>query len=263
MIAQPTSVTVHWPCIGLADKMVSDKRLPDGDGKALPSLRDEVATSDGLCYVCVLRPFHDGTYLARVAASLDLLEREPATIVLTEEHLRYTLPLDTRTEGLCPARLRTLLHSHATAVQPATKCASGQQTQAQPVQTSLDDALLSLSEAIEVTPEALQDTLMMGKKQNTASSQVQQALLCLVVDSLMERLYGCQDQARAILIEGRCKLMTRLQRWQRSTHQRVVNVVSCVNEQQQAMWRLVVGAPSSLVATQTIPLFPYGRVSSY
>jgi hypothetical protein len=290
MTTQQTSVTLHWPRIALTEKVVPDEGLLDEEGTSL--LSDEEVTNDGLCYVRVHRAFVDGTYLAHVAASLELLQQQPATIIVTAEQLRYTLPLDVRTDGKCPERLTTMLQAHAAATQPARKVATEGQTQEQPALAAFFEALHTWSihqvnqtpsdvsfiplddEVVEVTPDELQATieprikevLTIGKLQvrpniGFCSYHVQQALLRDTLHRLMARLYGCQDQAHALVLESRCKLIAQLQCWQRFTHQRVVNVVSDVNEQQQAMWRLVIGAPASLVAAYTVPLFPYGRVS--
>jgi hypothetical protein len=264
MIAQPNSVNMHWPHIGLADKMVSDKRLPDGDGKTLPSLREEVATPEGLCYVKVVRPFHDGTYLARVATSLDLLEREPATIVLTEEHLRYTLPLDTRTEGLCPARLRTLLHSHATAVQPLKLIKREQPVDLFP--TPLVD--LSPMEAVTVTTSSemfaavptsqtieqgtstpgvfsLQKSLLQEVHHLVGTFPIQQAFLEAVLVVLAVRLHQERDEAQKRELRKRHVLVERVQQWYSKTQQQVVHALPKLIEQGRVVWQVSVGVPVS------------------
>jgi hypothetical protein len=287
MTNQRIAVTFHWPRIALTEKIVPDECLPDESGTSL--LADAKATSDGLGYVRVFRPFVDETYLAHVATSPELLEQQPATIILTAEQLLYTLPMDVRTEGKAPERLTTMLQAHAAAKQPARKVVPEEQTQQQPTlamffealhtwsiqqvsQASSDVSLIPLSdEAVEVTSEELQaiiepltkETLTIGKLQirphiGFHSYRVQQAFLSLAVNRLMARLYGCQQQAQALVLEAHCKLIAQIQRWQRSTRQQVVNVV---NEPQQAMWRLVIGAPVSLVAAQPVPNFPYGRIA--
>lgn len=251
--------------------VLSDATLVDEDGSTLPSLREE-ASRDDLCYVRVVRRLDCGTlYQAIVAASPKLLRPlhdelpdDVYPVFFTEGQLRYALPLDSRTEEKCSSRLCSMLRAHATSTQPTQPKSPEQLVQAQLVTTTTDDeALLAASEAIDVNSDDLQGILEFGKQQDTTSYRVQQALLCLVIDALMQKLYGCQSQAKAVMIEGRCKLMLRLRRWQRATRQRVVNVISFVSEQQQAMWRLVVGVPSPLAAVQAIPQFPYGRVSSY
>lgn len=60
------------------------------------SLRD-VASSDGACYLKVIRSFNDGTYLARVAAHPDRILTHGYTLVLSDAHLTLARPYDCRT----------------------------------------------------------------------------------------------------------------------------------------------------------------------
>src|SRR5438477_1883150 len=79
--------------------LLSDER-DEGD---TASLRSE-ASHNGLCYLQVVRSFDDGTYLARVAATADLVQAQGFTVVLSEEELTSAIAWDCRT----PARLRDL-----------------------------------------------------------------------------------------------------------------------------------------------------------
>jgi hypothetical protein len=45
------------------------------------------ASSNGICYLYILRSLHDGTCLARVAAHPDLLTEQGYTVVLSEGSL--------------------------------------------------------------------------------------------------------------------------------------------------------------------------------
>jgi hypothetical protein len=55
------------------------------------NLRDD-ASYDGRCYLKLTRSFGDGTYLARVAASLELLRNHGYTVVLNEVQLAKARP---------------------------------------------------------------------------------------------------------------------------------------------------------------------------
>src|SRR5260370_35957360 len=69
--------------------VLSDQPTHDEDAS---SLRAE-ASRDGTCYLRLLKAFHDGTYLARVAAHPDFFPaREGYTVVLTAEQLAKARP---------------------------------------------------------------------------------------------------------------------------------------------------------------------------
>jgi hypothetical protein len=75
----------------------------DMDEGDTASLRSE-ASRNGLCYLQVVQSFDDGTYLARVAATPDLVPTQGFTVVLSEDQLTSVIPWDCRT----PERLRDL-----------------------------------------------------------------------------------------------------------------------------------------------------------
>jgi len=85
------------------------------------SLRQE-ASRDGLCYLRVIRQLACGDlYQAEVAASVDLLQRQPLSIFLAQEALYSVLAYDCRIVKLQPERILTLLHAHAESVRPLVK----------------------------------------------------------------------------------------------------------------------------------------------
>ena len=73
----------------IAANVLSDEPTHDEDAS---SLRAE-ATRDGTCYLRLLKAFHDGTYLARVAAHPAFFPaKEGYTVVLTEKQLAKARP---------------------------------------------------------------------------------------------------------------------------------------------------------------------------
>src|SRR5258708_36473532 len=60
--------------------MLSDEPIDEQD---CSSLRREASTN-GVCFVQIIRLLHDGTHLARVAAHPELLPEQGFTIVLTD-----------------------------------------------------------------------------------------------------------------------------------------------------------------------------------
>ena len=57
------------------------------------SLRDD-ASCGGICYIKLTCSFGDGTYLARVAASMELLRKHGYTVMLFEAQLAKAHPWD-------------------------------------------------------------------------------------------------------------------------------------------------------------------------
>jgi hypothetical protein len=72
----------HYPYALPAD-VLSPEPTHESD---LSSLREE-ASSHGFCYLKLTRSFHDGTYLARVAASPDALRSHGYTVMVNDIHL--------------------------------------------------------------------------------------------------------------------------------------------------------------------------------
>jgi hypothetical protein len=77
----------HSPYVLPAD-VLSDEPTHEND---LSSPR-EAASCEGLCYLKLTRSFHDGTYLARVAASPGALRSCGYTVVLNNAQLAKARP---------------------------------------------------------------------------------------------------------------------------------------------------------------------------
>ena len=76
--------------------LLSDEPTHDEDSSSLQA----DASRDGICYLRLLKPFHDGTYLARVAARPDFMpSHEGYTVVLSEAHLAQARPWDRRVQA--------------------------------------------------------------------------------------------------------------------------------------------------------------------
>jgi hypothetical protein len=63
------------------------------------------ASTGGVCYLRVIRPLHDGTYLVRVAKSPELLGQAGYNVLLAEDQLASALPWDCRLQGEPPEHL--------------------------------------------------------------------------------------------------------------------------------------------------------------
>jgi len=77
----------HYPYVLPAD-VLSDEPTHEND----PSSLREEASCDGLCYLKLTQSFHDGTHLARVAASPDALHTCSYTIVVNDAQLAKARP---------------------------------------------------------------------------------------------------------------------------------------------------------------------------
>jgi hypothetical protein len=77
----------HYPYVMPAD-VLSDEPTHEDDRS---SLREE-ASCDGLCYLKLTQSLHDGTHLARVAASPDALRTGGYTIVVNDTQLAKACP---------------------------------------------------------------------------------------------------------------------------------------------------------------------------
>jgi hypothetical protein len=77
----------HYPYVMPANVLSPEPTHEDDPS----SLRAE-ASSGGLCYLKLTQSFHDGTYLARVAASLDALRSGGYTVIVNDVHLAKALP---------------------------------------------------------------------------------------------------------------------------------------------------------------------------
>jgi hypothetical protein len=77
----------HYPYVLPAD-VLSDESTHENDSSCLR----EAASCGGLCYLKLTRSFHDGTHLARVAASPDGLRTGGYTIVVNDTQLTKARP---------------------------------------------------------------------------------------------------------------------------------------------------------------------------
>jgi hypothetical protein len=63
------------------------------DGGDMSSLRAD-GSHNGVCYLAVIRPLHDGTSLVRIAAHPDRILTQGYTVVLSEAELAKAQPWD-------------------------------------------------------------------------------------------------------------------------------------------------------------------------
>ena len=77
----------HSPYVLPAD-VLSDEPTHEND----PSSLREEASCDGLCYLKLTQSFHDGTHLARVAASPGALRSGGYTVVVNNAQLAKARP---------------------------------------------------------------------------------------------------------------------------------------------------------------------------
>jgi len=180
-------------------------------------------------------------------------------VLLTEEHLAFALPWDVRLESKCPDHIHAFLFAHARELQPARQltCEVGAPAKPQELASSPVVLLEALHLTVLVTTDELQETIGFTAKDTSrdtnntvvsrpmGSLRIQQAFLRVMIDNLMEQLYQARDQVSALLIKARCAIVALLQRWQRQTHQRVVNAVPAWCEERHCIvWHLQVGVPA-------------------
>jgi hypothetical protein len=266
----PQRIGLHWPCVAPAT-ILSGESFKEEDGTLLQSLRS-VASHDGLCFLRVIKPFYDGTYLAQVAASLDLLDEQSDTVVFTEEQLLSAFPHDCRVEGRIGQQegtqsgVQTLLCAHALEMQPLqpTDPEHGcQPLQSDPIPVPLEPLEIPVEIQAEDVPMilaagadvmalveqgfrghalALQRAVFDKVSKRTGSFSRQQAFLHALLDNLMDRLYAGIAQAKALVLKACCSLVARVQRWHRQNRQRIVQVLP-IFLAQQVLWRLIIGIP--------------------
>jgi hypothetical protein len=231
------------------------------DGEDGSNLRAD-ASRNGLSYLQVVPSLEEGRYLVRIVATPECA-RKGYTVILSEEDLFQALPWEPRlawqdhlsTRKRHPAAILALLRSHAREVQPLTKQLPGFE-QATPFPTEA----LTVVDMIEVSQDVLQDAIITetaGKdatvtmQRRTNPSHLQQALFQAMIDTLIAQLSQINDAATTQALQARCALIAQLQRWQRYTQERLINVVPRYSpEHHQVVWRLTVGVPimSSLAA---------------
>ncbi len=77
----------HYPYVLPADVL-----SPEPTHETDPSSLREAASSGDICYLKLTCSFHDGTYLARVAASPDALRSHGYTVIVNDVHLAKARP---------------------------------------------------------------------------------------------------------------------------------------------------------------------------
>ncbi len=77
----------HYPYVLPADVL-----SPEPTYETDPSSQREEASKNSLYYLKLTHSFHDGTYLARVAASPDALRSHDYTVMVNDVHLAKARP---------------------------------------------------------------------------------------------------------------------------------------------------------------------------
>jgi hypothetical protein len=228
-------------------QLLSDEATDEQDRS---NLRDD-ASCEGLSYLQVVRELSEGLYLARVAAAPECARRG-YTVLLDEVALRHALPWDRRLQGKSADAILALLHAQAARLRPI----AGETIPAARPRPELKADAITPVETVEVPEEDLRDALQacmhrkpesqqVGAPEHLSSFHVQQALLGVMIDALMQRLYQTQEQIQARTLKARCLLLAQLQRWHRTLREaRLVHAVPRFSpEQQQIVWRLTAGVP--------------------
>jgi hypothetical protein len=226
-------------CIILAD-VLNDEPVGGTD----PSSLRRDASNDGLSFVWVSRTFHDGTYLARVAASAQAVRTAGFTVILSEEQLYSALPYDCTTSGKTHEEVRTLLRSHADTVRPLSK----HDGELPPSQHREPNAPLTLVESVSIPEQELRESMQTACASTSIAGvdpfQMQQALLRVMLDTLMGQLHSGLETTQAQLVQARCHLIAVAQRLHRHTRQQLVHARARYDAQQGCMvWNLSLGMP--------------------
>jgi hypothetical protein len=262
----------HWTCVMLADALTNDPlvdndgteeaqtRFEPATGKATASLRS-LASTEGLCYLAVVKTIAPGLYWAHVASTPDLSQAYP--VILTEEHLTYALPWDCRLANKRPKQIRRILRMHGNELQPARRVKQEAPTDtersiasepavevAKPADLTPPPSvpLVPMKEEIVVSTDAFQEAAGGTRlnREHLGAVPVQQALLSAAIDTLMSQLYAGCDMTRALVLKAQCQLIVSVQRWQQRTRQRVVNASPAWSEQlRRSVWRLSIGIPDA------------------
>ena len=262
-------------CVLPADALSNDFLQGDPETESMPPSLRQMASALGLCFARVLRSFADGLYWADVAATPDLVDAQ--RVVLTEEHLYAALPWDVRLLNKRPGDIRKLMVAHAQAVRPAHPLEEETQDSEPllaltpapivPLQPLVEAAMVvsthELQEAFDPRVPSDRDNLPgqglfkrisknAGRSHNSVKPfgafTMQQAFLRAMIDALMTKIYQAQDRVIALSLKARCAVITFLQRWQRTTRQRIVNAVPIWDEEQHCvLWQLTVGLPAEVL----------------
>ena len=262
-----------WPCVLPATVLSNDTSLVDPDtGAPLDSVRHQYSFQ-GLCYVRVKRALSDGWhYLADVAATPDR-GADAKEVVLTEEDLTFALPCDVRLEHKDPAQILRLMRAHARELaphQPRTKTVPAETPPPAPsvaLCAEQDEAVQQYS--VKLTENDLQEVVPPGHPEVQSASETltagspscphitpvapsifQQALLRTMLKTLQRQLAQTHERARGLELKTSYALVTRVQYWQRRTHQRVLHVegYDWSIRQQCWVWHLMLEIPKSLMA---------------
>jgi hypothetical protein len=236
-------VGFYWTCIMLAE-VLSDEPIDEAD----PSNLRADASIDGLTFVQISRTLQDGTYLARVAAS-EKHVTTGYTVILGEEQLYFALPYDQTTSLVCSdakrhraEEVRTLLRSHAAEVRPLVKVEPHLQHEPA-VPLTLTDTVMISEKALWETMEKVCPTSDLAQAR---PFQIQQALLCAMLDTLMSQMYSGLEKTQAQILQARCHLVMLAQRIHRQTRQQLVQAQPRYDTGQRCMfWKLSLGMPLS------------------
>jgi hypothetical protein len=240
----------------LPAEVLDNTTLDDPEtGFPQPSLR-KLCSQDGLlCYAHVLYACAEDLYIANVAATPDLAEAE--RVVLTETDLIYALAWDQRLSWRTPLQIRRLMQAHAQELAPRSP-------HPEPVPTAASFPApvvpLTVVTTVEVTAGELREAFD-EQEANYASDSpnraglrrpgacgVQQSLLRALSRALQELLATATDSYTAKVLQALTALVTRVQRWQQQTRQRVVNAVLAWDAAWNCpSWALTLGVPQTLL----------------
>ncbi len=234
----------HWEYVAPAIILSDEVRYGEGE-EAPQSLRAE-ASSDGLCFLRIVRFLaHADLYHCLVAPSPELLQATPLEAFFTPEQLTGILPYDCRVQQpdpqqpkkkspLAPHVILARLSAHARACQPAIHMAPRPDTPILPEPeaplTSVVELVVTTEEVAAVLPEP-----------GASIMQVQRALLFLALRKLGYQVVRGKEQMGRVLTHTGL-LLQQLRRWHRHTEQRVVNIMT----EGRWSWRLLIGVPEAL-----------------
>lgn len=214
------------------------------------SLREE-ASRDGLCFLQVLRYIPNARlYVARVAAEPDKVKERPFQVFITEEQLTFTLPWDCRLEEKSPERILAILNTHAKEAQTPERDAPAPPPTLHPERIVLLTPLEE--ETLIVETGDLQEVIdsITGNAKFVSTGRMQQGLLRAVIVNLKCKmlLVKFKDQTAYLALKEHLRLVIRILRWQRRSHQRVVNAYpKLAAKGSGVVWRLIVGCPDRAI----------------
>src|SRR5260370_2572010 len=247
----------YWVCVAPATILCGD-RAPEEDSDAAPlSLREE-ASCNGLCFLQVLRYLPNARlYTARVAADPSKVKDQPFEIFCTEEQLADVLPWDCRLEGKSPERILAILKAHAKEGQALQQDASAPPPRLHPesiipltplVEETLIVETGDLQEAIDPMAVDQCGETNHGRLVNTGPLHL--CLLRALIANLMLKMLQVRykDQTAYLALKEHLGLVVRILRWQRRSHQHVVNVFPEIAAKNGGVvWRLIVGCPDRAI----------------